>query len=115
VSLDVLYDSSDIPGVLGVARSTLRETSDTTVDPLDMLAADERFITMIELTAFRLNCGVGEVALNTLLSEANLQHRAPSQEIGGRRVFTDVPSQLAEQAVRSAVWQKMFGEPDLVV
>lgn len=115
VSLDVLYSSDDIPTVLGIARGALRGVSDPTVDPLDMLAANQRIDTMVELTAYRLNCGVGEVALSALLSEANLQHGAPSQQVDGRRVFTDVPSRLTEQALRVAVWQKVFSEPDLVV
>jgi hypothetical protein len=114
VSLDVMYESNDIPSVLGIARGALQGANDPTIDAFDVLAANQRIDTMVELTIFRLNCGIAEVALSTLLSEANLQHGALSQEISGRRVFTDAPSRLAEQALRDAVWQKIFGNSDLV-
>lgn len=109
VSLNVPYATADIPAVLGAARGVLASSGDT-VNPIDVLEADQRIGEMVQLVAYRLNLGVAEVALSTLLKEANLQHGGTLQETEGGHVFTDISSCLAEQALRGAVWQRMLEE-----
>lgn len=112
VSLDVPYAPADIPVVLRTAREVLA-SNDGTAHPLDVLGAEQRITGMVELAAYRIVIGAAEVALSTLLNEVNLQQGGVYEEIEGVRVFTDAPSQLVEQVLREAVWQRMFGESGL--
>lgn len=112
ISLGTPYAPDDIPHVLRSARGILSE--DCEARPADLLGALQRIDGIVDLVGYRLNIESSEATLGGLLLQANLQQGGTYEEADtGEVVFTDVSSQLAERALRTAVMRRMWGAPEL--